>query len=166
MAPLDSRFSRQLDVVEKILGEGPQALPVRVAAVSGWSVGQQLDHLLQVARRSLDVVAAGSPPLARGINVTGRILLAVGWFPRGVGKSPKTVLPEDAAPLEALASRVPPIRSVYSAVRADRALLARREPVLKHPYFGGLTPKQALAFLVCHTGHHLKIVRDIRRAAR
>jgi hypothetical protein len=35
---------------------------------------------------------------------------------------------------------------------------------LPHPYFGGLTPVQTLRFLVVHTGHHLRIVADIRRA--
>jgi hypothetical protein len=160
------RFDRQMDEVERLLDEGNAALPLRADRVSRWTVGQQLDHLTRVARAGLGVLQGAAEPLPGGINLLGRCLLGIAWIPRGVGKSPKRMLPDDAAPAADLAGRIPPLRAGFAAACADPRLVARRDAVFKHPYFGGLTPRQALRFLTVHTEHHLKIVRDIRRARR
>jgi hypothetical protein len=163
--PTSQRFGRQLDEIQGVLDEGERSLPVRVERVSRWSVGQQIDHLQRVARGGLRVLEAARPPLPRGINLVGRTLLGLGWIPRGVGKAPAQVVPADAPPLAELAERLPPLRADFAGACCDENLLGSRTPVFRHPYFGGLTPREALRFLVVHTEHHLKIVRDIRRAA-
>jgi hypothetical protein len=159
------RIERQLVEIEGILGEGDAAVAVRAPAVSAWSVAQQLDHLLKVAEFALVRLLAEGEPLPRGINLLGRVLLAWGRIPRGRGKSPAAARGEERSATE-LAAALARVRGLLAQVRERTALLASREPRVKHPYFGGLNPGQALRMGAIHTDHHLRIVADIRRADR
>jgi hypothetical protein len=160
-----ARIEEQFRGIEVLLGDGDAALAARAPAVSGWSVGQQVDHVLNVAQGVFNRLTGDSPELGRGINATGRILLSIGWFPRGVGRSPKSVLPAEAPLAARELERLGGLRADFQGLRFRNGLLASRERLFPHPYFGGLDPRQTLRFLVVHTHHHLKIVRDIRRAA-
>lgn len=99
------------------------------------------------------------PPL----DWRGRLVLALGWIPRGKGKSPEALVGQEVT-ADALAGSH---RKCVEALRAvvDRpVLLAARAPVMRHPYFGGLTATQTVRFARIHTGHHLKIVDEILAA--
>jgi hypothetical protein len=157
------RIGAQLHAVEALLDEGEEKLGRRAPRVSGWSVAEQLDHVTKVLEAALARLLAESPPLGQGINLVGRVLLAIGRIPRGVGKSPAAVrgAERSAAELRAAVERV---RALLASVAADGSPLAGDRPVFRHPYFAGLTPGQTLRFLSVHTDHHLRIVADIRRA--
>ena len=99
------------------------------------------------------------------MNLTGHLLLALGWIPRGVGKSPKGVVPAERNAGRPRGARRPAAQGSTATRRSPRRVLADPTPVFPHPYFGGLTALQGLRFLGIHTHHHLKIVADIRRAA-
>ena len=59
--PEADAIARQLDEVAALATEGDSALALRVPSVSGWSVAQQLDHLLRAAEGSVErILAAGS----------------------------------------------------------------------------------------------------------
>jgi len=141
--------------------------------VSRWSVGQQLDHLSRVGidiARSLssvlDTGAFSDRATAERTKWYGVVLRRLGWLPRGVAEAPKTVRPADGEPPAAIRARFEEVRRLLADVRertgALDALRARR----RHPRFGGLTPSAWVRFMAVHQHHHLKIVRDIRRAAR
>lgn len=157
-----ARLAAQLDEIEALLDGCP--LELRVERVSGWSVGEQVDHVTQVLAAGLGLLTDPQTTPRRGINLTGRILLGLGWLPRGVGKSPKSVLPKGASAVE-LRDRLAGIRGRLERLAAEPDRLRDPRPVVPHPYFGGLSPAQGLRFLEVHTRHHLKIVRDLRRAA-
>lgn len=159
-----SRIANQLDEVANIVRTGDAALAVRVKRVSGWSIGQQLDHLLRAAQATLDRILDAPAPLARRINLTGRVLLGLGWYPRGVARSPKAFEGHDRSAAEIEESLVS-VRAALGRVRERPDLVGRPEAVVPHPYFGGLTRTQALRMVAVHTEHHLKIVRELRRAA-
>jgi hypothetical protein len=158
------RVANQLDEVAEIVRAGDAALRTRVERVSGWSVGQQLDHLLQAAQASLDRILDAPAPLARRINLTGRVLLGLGWFPRGAARSPKAFEGRDRTAAE-IAASIAGVRAALDRVRERPDLVGRPEAVVPHPYFRGLTGAQALRMVAVHTEHHLKIVRELRRAA-
>jgi hypothetical protein len=139
---------------------------VRAPKVSDWSVGRQVDHMLNVAQGAHTRLTGESAELARGINLAGRLLLGLGWLPRGVGKSPRSVLPAEAPVATVEVERLGRLRQDFQALGKGAGKLTSRRRIFPHPYFGGLDARQTLRFLVVHTHHHLKIVRDIRRAAR
>lgn len=159
------RIVEQIALIREIVESSSGELDRRVESVSRWSVRQQLDHackVLALGHKSFDGPRVAQP---RGINLLGRTLLALGWLPRGRARSPKAVLPEETA-TAALAAEAVRLRAAY----ADPALAASPmfqdpTPTFPHPYFGGLTAAQGVRMLAVHTHHHLKIVRDIRRAA-
>jgi hypothetical protein len=158
-----ARIEAQLRQVEALIAEGDEKLGRRAPKVSGWSVGEQVDHILKVLDRSLGLLLTSDQALPKGINLTGRLLLALRRLPRGVAKSPAALRGAErpAGELREQASRIPPL---LAKVREDPARFARPTPVYPHPYFGGLDAARAVRFLAVHTDHHLRIVADIRRA--
>ena len=159
-----ARLAGQLDEITRMVRFEPALLELRVERVSGWSIGQQIDHILKVLDAGQRFLAESDTTLPRGINLTGRLVFALGWIPRGVGKSPKGVVPADEIPGD-LAERAARLRRAYCETPLPETVLADPKPVLPHPYFGGLSASEGLRFLGIHTHHHLKIVADIRRAA-
>jgi hypothetical protein len=158
------RIEGKLVEIEGILAEGDAAVAVRVSSVSGWSVAQQIDHTLMVVERSLARLLERPAPLARGLTLTGRVVLTLGWFPRGSARAPRGFEGREIPSAE-LAARLAGVRASLARLAAEPELLARPEPVVPHPYFGGLDARRALRNAVVHTEHHLAIVRDLRRAA-
>jgi hypothetical protein len=158
-----AQLTGHLDEITRIVRFEPALLELRVERVSRWSIGQQVDHVLKVLEAGRRLLDDSSPPLPRGMNLLGHFTLATGWIPRGVGKSPKGVLPAELPPAD-LAERTSLLRAVYCERPFPEAVIADPKPVFPHPYFGGLTALQGVCFLGIHTHHHLKIVADIRRA--
>ncbi|HET8774527.1 MAG TPA: DinB family protein [Thermoanaerobaculia bacterium] len=137
-------------------------LSSRNERISAWCLAEQIDHVTRVTASVVEVLAdPNAPALPRGVNFVGRLVLRLGWIPRGVGKTPKrlTGTPASATDLDGALAR---LAEAFEALPFER-LHASRVPVIRHPKFGGLTPPQALRFLVVHTHHHLKIVDDILR---
>ena len=128
-----ARVLRQAALMVELAG-GPEAeLAARAPAVSGWSVAEQLEHLLLVDRGVLKLM--------------GRIL----DDPRPMPKAAvRTGIPEIERGLRELAPRL--------------GELERSGGRARHPRLGGLGGRQWMRFLAVHHHHHLKIVRDIRRA--
>lgn len=158
-----ARLEAQIAQVEALIAEGDEKLGRRAPRVSAWSVAEQIDHLTKVLDRALGLLLTSDTALPAGINLTGRLLLALGRLPRGVGKSPAAVRGAERSAAE-LRAQLAQVRPLVERLRDAGERLARRTPVFPHPYFGGLDTSQALRFLTVHTDHHLRIVADIRRA--
>ncbi len=151
----------QLDRIARLLETEPDPTTVRAAKVSGWSVAEQLDHVLKIVSAQLGRLDERRPAKA-GINLVGRIVLGLGRIPRGIGKSPAPVRGEQRSRAELVAALVA-ARERLERMAGDGALWNDPRPLAGHPYFGGLTPRRVLRFLAVHTDHHLRIVADIRR---
>lgn len=142
----------------------PQADQIALS-VSTWSIGQHLDHAMR-AQAGIAATLDGSATIVDGPPTTllGRVLLAVGWIPRGRGRAPPYTVPQ---PVDAQA-----LQSAFDAAITRHAALAAHLPDIAgdpsrsmHPVFGGLTRRQWLRFAFIHLRHHLKIVRDIAQQA-
>ncbi|MEE9185129.1 MAG: hypothetical protein V3U39_11745 [Acidimicrobiia bacterium] len=93
---------------EKVLGRAEHLLELAVASderflaccadVSGWSIGQHLDHLGNANREmagAIQKILAGDAGSSRsGPTLVGRAVLFSGWIPRGAGKAPEYTAPK------------------------------------------------------------------------
>ena len=144
------------------------ALAQRVEKVSHWSVGQQIEHLaiadLQVTGLLAKLVERPDRDAEKSASAAGRLLLALNWIPRGVGKAPDFSQPRGVDPArlrEQLAELLGALARLGDALPSLRAARGR----FQHPRFGWLDLGQWLRFLEVHNHHHLKIVAEIQRAA-
>src|SRR5688500_12803314 len=83
--------------LEELAARPDAELARRRPGLSGWSVGEHLEHVARVdlstlagLERVLADPANGSP---RRITTVGRAVLLLGWIPRGRGQAPRAVLP-------------------------------------------------------------------------
>src|SRR5262249_61199055 len=67
---------------------------------------------------------------------------------------------------EAIRGRLEETRRLLAALRERAGALDAVRARRRHPRFGGLVPSAWVRFITVHQHHHLKIVREIRKAAR
>lgn len=158
---------RQIDGLIELAEDG-KLHAVEAARVSKWTIGKQLEHLLLSDSSIFDsfdrLIDGREGPAPAGPTLLGRIVLALGYIPRGRGKSPRSVRPagRDAADIEAGLHR---LRQRCNELREHLPLLEEAGWRCRHPYFGALAIGEWMRFIDVHHRHHLKIVRDIRKAA-
>ncbi|MCC6132059.1 MAG: DinB family protein [Acidobacteria bacterium] len=157
---IESQFKR----MEEIVRRGEETLGLKAARVSGWSVGQQVDHIIKANGAILSGILAGKTQTGPGISLTGRIVLLTGFIPRGVGKSPDRYLGAEVPAPELLAA-LAGAQQTLGSLRNEPGRLLSKDLVIRHPRFGCLTASQALHFAKIHGAHHLKIIQDIEDAA-
>lgn len=157
------RIDAQFERLEQLVKRGDETLTLRADRVSGWSIGQQIDHILKANGAILAGVAAGKPQSGPAISLSGRMVLLMGFIPRGVGKSPERYIGTEV-PAAELAQAIAEARQRLAGLRNEPARLASDELVIKHPRFGLLTASQAIHFAKIHAAHHLKIIQDIEDA--
>lgn len=175
---LHGRILQQIDELLAVTRD-PGSFPEARTAVSRWSALDHAEHIAKADEGSLHQLETalerdGGPRF----TLAGRLVLALGWIPRGVGKAPGNTRPSDRDREQAGESAPPRDEDRRRAVAEDltkvrreiEALAGRFDEIAagrgraSHHVFGGLTPGRWLRFLWVHHRHHLKIVHDIRRA--
>ncbi|MDX1632619.1 MAG: DinB family protein [Thermoanaerobaculia bacterium] len=149
------------------IASGPDArLETRDETVSGWSVGQQLQHLVRadasVAEGLLQLLENPSAGDPFGPTLLGRLILWLGFIPRGKGRAPRSTRAEESPAADEVRKELEDVRSLFHECRRRSDELLALERTLAHPVFGGLTIPQWFRFVEVHHEHHLKIVREIR----
>lgn len=160
------RIDQQLETLSS-LGQDGEILALRASRVSGWSIGEQIEHLRRAGRTIIDAVASlpedaprqGSPTLA------GRLVLLLGWIPRGKGKAPSATQPLDFTS-EGLADGIEAVRRGFADLGPELDRIAGSSGTIRHPALGYFSPSQMLEFAAIHHHHHMKIIDEIRRAER
>jgi hypothetical protein len=156
------RIARQLARVQELAS----FCELRAPAVSAWSVGEQLDHLLRASRSVLRRIASppvDKPPDPSPTHLTGRLALWTGYMPRGVGKAPERILPQPHTS-ESLHESAAAVADLVSGLRGREKEIRASRDRFRHPFFGGFSAAQWVRFVEIHQHHHLKIAEDIRRA--
>ena len=125
--------------------------------VSKVSVAWHLDHILKTINVICKSLEASDPKAYKSnFNLTRVMIYAWGDFPRGIAKAPRVVRPPEVILTDDLH------RQIDQAKKSLKAVESLDEKVhFEHPYFAILDKKRSMRFLKIHTGHHLKIVRDI-----
>ncbi|MEM8932107.1 MAG: DinB family protein [Acidobacteriota bacterium] len=154
------------DRVDALLA-APDRCATSAPDVSGWSVGQQVEHLTTVDAAVLD----GIDRLIEGDGGPGR-LTPQGWvlilsrrIPRGRAKAPDAVRPRGAEAEQVIERAASNRRRLTEHLDRVREL-ARVRLTRPHPILGGFDIRRWILFLDIHERHHLAIVDDILRATR
>ena len=159
--------------MDALLALGETELSSTAPEVSSWSVARQIHHIGLVnsvmfghVRTLLEEPEAASTE--GGLTRIGRMVLLFRWIPRGRGRAPEAVIPSETTGTEELKGGVEESRGklleVESLCQSEDSRRRLREGRKHHFAFGDLTAIQWLCFGRIHTWHHLRIVRDIRRA--
>jgi DinB family protein len=148
---------RQVARMRRVLDGSGRDLAATPVRGSSWSAAQQYDHILKVASAVLAVLEEKNPKvLSRPCSLLGKVILTIGWIPRGRAKSPEKLVGA-AVSVDELRSQLDALAAAIERVAAH-ADQSSRVPIVKHPIFGGLNRAQALRLAAVHTEHHLKIV--------
>ena len=151
------------------LASRPEEMSLLSDSISGWSVGKHVEHLALSDELTLDGLSkllanpkGGKPGEP---NLVGRICLWAGYIPRGRGKAPKGVVPQEI-PSEDVHDKLVSVRQGFVELQTSAGQLTSSIATTPHPVFGRLDASQWLRFTVVHHHHHQKIMRDITRAQR
>lgn len=133
--------------------------------VSGWSIGRQAHHMLDVTNRIhafIEKMTAGEAPeeAPRPMTFIGRVVLFAGTIPRGRGKAPFD--PPPSPPRDEVERLGDSATNCVLWFQKYQSFIAECTLRRNHPVFGGLTAAQWVRFNEIHLRHHLSIVRDIR----
>lgn len=146
--------------LEKLFLELEQAIPSlesKKDSVSKASVGWQIEHALRVIMGICHTLKKSDPKEYKwSFNPKRTLLLNIGHFPRGVAKAPKPTRPVDKSDQETLKKYLAKAKSEVLTIDD-----LPKNSFFKHPVFNHLNLKQSQRFLVLHTFHHIKIIRDI-----
>ncbi|WP_291726853.1 hypothetical protein [Bernardetia sp.] len=121
------------------------------------TVGWQIDHSLRVIYGVSQQMEISNPnEFESKFNFTKLIIMTTGYIPRGKAKAPKAVRNENPITEESIRDLVEKIKEQILKLNT-----LDKNAHFEHPYFGKLNKKEAIRFLGIHTGHHLKIIRDM-----
>ena len=126
-------------------------------SVSTSDIAWQIDHSLKVFNLVSETLVNSDLELySSKFNKWRLLLFTIGYFPRGKVKAPKFVSPPEVILTEDLVSQ---FQLVYQNI--DNIKSANNNVHFKHFIFGVLNKNRTIRFLLIHTKHHLKIIRDI-----
>mgnify|MGYP002632116335 FL=1 len=126
-------------------------------SVSTSDIAWQIDHSLKVFNLvSKTLVNSDLELYSSKFNKWRLLLFTIGYFPRGKVKAPKFARPPEVILTEDLVSQ---FQLVYQNI--DNIKSANNNVHFKHFIFGVLNKNRTIRFLLIHTKHHLKIIRDI-----
>lgn len=148
-----SRLSECLDQVALRLPEATHCAP----AVSAWSIGQHIEHVLRATSAFTLVILRNRKPNGHGIQrEIKHQLLEKGQMPRGLAQAPEATLPGKDASREDLAKLLLKTRK-----RVDQLVSVDADAVADHPYLGEMNRDEIIRFMEIHLEHHLRIMDEI-----
>ncbi len=125
--------------------------------ISMASVKWHLQHSLLVINKVISAIMASDPETFKSeFNFKRSLVFFLNKIPRGKGKAPKQVLPDDNISKESIEKELDKLRANLVELNT-----LDKNAYFHHPYFGNLNLKHTKRFLQIHTNHHLKIVEDI-----
>ena len=143
------------NLVDELASFIPQ-LEARNDTVSSSTVGWQIEHSLLVISSVIDGVTKSDPSKYKwSFRPIKYLIFWRGKIPRGKSKAPKFVIP-DTFTAESLQLH---IDRCYAKITELDSLSEGH--YFSHPYFGDTKKKDVIPFLIMHTEHHVKIIREI-----
>lgn len=128
--------------------------------ISDVSVGWHIEHSLLVANSIIKMLVRSEPSnYSKGINFKKSLFFILKYIPRKKAKAPSAVQPD--------ASSISPesLSTLFIKVRERFSQLDNlpKTAHFKHAYLGTLNKEESCRFMLLHTQHHIKIIKDILR---
>ena len=150
----------KLIILQQQISELEQYLPIMASEnpeVSKANIAWHISHSLKVIEQVTDALLKSDPRLFRKtFNLKRFLVLTFGKIPRGKAKAPRVVLPDQDLSREILLNQISEVNKKIPALS-----ILPKKAFFKHPFFKHIDRAQTKKFLVIHTEHHLKIIRDI-----
>ena len=125
--------------------------------VSQVSAGWHIDHSLQVINMVCKLLINSDPTAYKwSFNFVRSAIFLLNFIPRGKGSAPQSVTPQGEILEETLYSQLEKAKK-----QSMDTIDLPGDSHFDHPYFGMLDLQMTKKFLLIHTRHHLKIIRDI-----
>lgn len=146
--------------LEKLIRQLESYIPAHEqlhTAVSASGVGWHIEHSLITIQRIIRAVKASDPNTYKWTFKFSRMrVMITKTIPRGVAKAPQVVIPQDHIDAETLKA------SIGKALHMAKEIASiQKNQNFTHPYLGQLNKRATIQFLLIHTKHHLKIIKDI-----
>jgi len=126
-------------------------------SISQGPVGWHIQHTLLATKKIIGAVENSDPKKYRWkFNLTRSFVFTFNKIPRGKGKAPQSVIPNEPFEPSALQKEVEIVKSKVNTLDT-----LETNNYFDHPYFGNLNLKAAQKFLEIHTKHHLTIIDEI-----
>ncbi len=165
ISDIEEMYERMSRVLEK-----PESVLAKRTPVSGWTVSEQVEHVLLANRWALGSILSmlagqGDFPTTGRLNLLGVALLRAGRIPRGRGEAPATAAPRDGTTAVDLRRYVAKHQDYLRTIKKSQGEVHALRTRFRHPFFGYLRATDGVRFVRVHTNHHLSIVTDILEAA-
>jgi hypothetical protein len=126
--------------------------------VSSVSVGWHIEHSLKTIDQIVTACKKSNPVNYKWRFNFKRILIIgiVKKIPRGKAKAPKIVRPDGTISSDSLQLSLQKVKENLIGWKE-----LNKNSYFQHPFFGDLNKKETADFLVLHTKHHYKIIKEI-----
>jgi hypothetical protein len=125
--------------------------------ISQKSVNWHIDHSLRVIIGICKTLILANPKTySWKFNLKRTVIFSYGKIPRGKGRAPKVVMPNDVIKNEEIIERIAEANKMVNTIAN-----LNKHCYFKHPLFGNLSLSKSQYFMVLHTKHHLHIIKDI-----
>lgn len=127
------------------------------STVSNASIGWHIDHCLIIFSRVLTALEKSNPDDYRPkFNWKRSLVFMTNTISRGKIKAPSVAIPEEVCTEKSLLEHLEKVRGKLTLLDT-----LPKNSFFPHPFLDDLNVKQTKKFLVLHTTHHVKIIRDI-----
>jgi hypothetical protein len=151
----------------KALADEDETLARADAGISGWAVGQHVQHLaitllsIHLALRSL---VRGRGEEGEGPGEMASTILDSGDIPRGEAQAPEGMRPQESPSPDEIRTAVKKASDRWETLAEDRDAVAACPLRVPHPILGPLSAPEWVRFAAVHNAHHLCIVDDLRES--
>lgn len=126
-------------------------------AVSKAAIGWHIDHCLLIISRVISALEKSDPSNYKPkFNWKRIFVFATNTVSRGKIKAPDVVLPQGEISQKSLTEHLEKVK-----VKILKLDTLPKNSFFPHPFLNDLNVKQTRNFLILHTTHHVKIIRDI-----
>lgn len=134
-----------------------QGAEITNSSVSTASIGWHIHHSLGVVNGvCLALIRSKDEDYQGRFNLKKSLFFLLGKFPRGKAQAPNKNKQANEITEEDINKQ---LNNAHKLLAKIDGLSAKSH--FKHPIFGQLNLKESKKFLIIHTEHHLKIIRDI-----
>ncbi len=148
---------KTLNILLDKLDDYIPSLNVSNLEVSSANIGWQIDHCLIVVNRvSNQLKVSNHNDYNWKFNFVRTLIFTLKTIKRGKVNAPAVALPDGEITIESLKQKIQ-----IAKKNCEEIALIHKNCFFVHPYFGDLNVKQTQKFLLLHTNHHLKIIKDI-----